>query len=263
MNGHELLPWYVSRTLDPLEEKEFETHLSSCSSCRQELEVLRSLRNTLGPSGMADLLADHPDPQEILAAASPAQADVELTSARAADVVRHVALCAACRQESDWLRGRAVARARGSRRRWAAWAAAAAAGAILGALGMTWLTWRGAAEPAAGLARLVIVTTAQRAAGTQQIVTAPEGAGQITFLFEVDLPPAGFPATLTLRANGERVIHGPRTIAADDLFRGTYVPIACPASVCGPGDYVALLQPNAAGRPGVEYRFRLSGPPPR
>ena len=56
---HQLLPWYVNRTLDDGERATFEAHLAGCSACQAEFKILEELQKSLeneGPAFLAGLI---------------------------------------------------------------------------------------------------------------------------------------------------------------------------------------------------------------
>ncbi len=263
MNAHELLPWYVSKSLDPEETALFEAHLPGCDACAREIALVERLHDQLRGIGPG-VLPDHPEPASLLAAVSPQEADAELTPADAEAVRRHLAVCFACLQELEWLRGRAVAGGgagavrdafspRGRRLLWAGLAAAALV--LVASLYIARLA--SGPGPESGITRLQLVPSTQRSGDTSLAVSAAPGEDHLMLLFEVDLGPEDFPALLTVTAQSGEGIVRPRPIEPDDLFRGAYVTFLCYLRDCPPGRYEAAVQPRDAGRAPTRYQFRI------
>lgn len=49
-----LLPWYVAGTLEPDEHRRVEDHLRGCPACRDEVELLGSMKETLARHGLEE-----------------------------------------------------------------------------------------------------------------------------------------------------------------------------------------------------------------
>ncbi|MGH9869752.1 MAG: zf-HC2 domain-containing protein [Candidatus Polarisedimenticolia bacterium] len=245
---HELLPWYVNGTLEAREREEFERHLQTCLSCRQELPVLQDVSRQVRAPGWA-AHAEHPDPETLSRVVADGEED--------AAVRRHLALCLTCAEEARWLTGEAVAGGSAARRRTGAWivpAAAIAAGLLVVVTAGLLMPWRGPATPA-GVFRPVMVPAIERAAGAT-VVQVPRGAGSVQVLLQADLAPDDFPVRFEVSDASGRAVFAAAGLKEDDLFRGI-LGFTCPRADCPDGDYVARLTPARAGRPPIAYPFSI------
>jgi hypothetical protein len=64
----ELLPWYVSETLDDKESRAMNQHLKRCAACAQEVTVLRAVRESARRESVS-VLVPKPDVEQFLATA--------------------------------------------------------------------------------------------------------------------------------------------------------------------------------------------------
>src|SRR5262245_24617275 len=109
---HALLPWYANGTLEPYEKEEFERHLETCPSCRDEFETIGAMRVEIARHGEA-FFGDHPAP-EVLGALF-GMGEGPIGPAEEETVRRHLAVCATCSEESQWLTGAEIAGGVGAR----------------------------------------------------------------------------------------------------------------------------------------------------
>ncbi|MEM7244605.1 MAG: zf-HC2 domain-containing protein [Acidobacteriota bacterium] len=273
---HQLLPWFFNGTLDVEEAEEFERHLPDCEACRHELDLLETLRPELDEHGAA-LLADHPSPEELLASCEPESADVVLDETRRGEVLRHLALCATCAEETRWLRGEGAATvsedgaaepgsvddgrvvpfeaARG--RSWidrAGWWVAAAAVVLL-AVSLQ----RGGSGPAStGLLPVTVVRSVERDASGSTVVTRQAETGGVHVLLEVDFAPASFPIAFELQREDGTRIHRDEAIPREALLGGALLGFACAAEDCLAGRYHVRITSSEAMPKTLTYTFELT-----
>lgn len=97
--AHDLLPWYYSGTLSTADRSAFETHLSGCSACQKELELLGELRSA-SRDELDRMLSEHPTPSELVDALLSERSRSENDA-----VYRHLAFCPTCAVEAGLIRG--------------------------------------------------------------------------------------------------------------------------------------------------------------
>jgi anti-sigma factor RsiW len=248
----ELLPWYLTGTLDPDEAAAFRDHLAGCAECREEAEIHEKIRSEIARHGKA-FLEDHPSAERLVDAVSGALAAEDEAAVR-----RHLALCDACAREASWAAGEAVAGSEAARRvrpvRWG-WVAAAAAAVIAVIL---LLPWRGSAGRATRLVQADFVRPSELATERPNVFRALPGQDAVRLVFEVDLDPEAFPVTLEIvRADGTAVFRE-SAIARDRLLDGAYLLLDCSLRDCASGSYRARIVPPSFSQPPLELRFEIA-----
>ena len=243
---HELLPWYVTGTLDAEETVTFREHLAACPTCREELRTVETLREQAERHGAA-YFADHPSSERLVAAVTGG-----LAAADEGEVRRHLALCATCAREARWVDGSEQAGAakilRFARRPVIPWgwvAGAAAAGAALA----LFLPFRSGIEPATRIVRPEFVAPTEMAPQSQNVFEPAPGQGSVLLVFEVDLDPDRFPITVSIANEQEKIVFRRGPIEREWLQRGTYLYLDCNLHDCAPGSYTARIAPVAGGEP--------------
>lgn len=293
---HRLLPWYFNGTLDAEEAAAFDAHLHGCDACRRELELLGSLREQIEEHG-ADLFGDHPDPEELLAAADPDQADRPLEAARSAEILRHVALCAACAEESEWLRGesraveaggwrageaeRPAIQPRDTRPRegstfespasaggtappgWGAWLGwAVAAAAVIALLVLPSRISGPLPEPFTGIVSPAVIRSTERSPAGPAAITIPSGERSLHLLLEVDLGSDAFPLAFeVIGPQGEQVFTA-ESLEREGLVGGAAIDFVCARADCPDGAYRARVTTADPQAPEILFAFRLVTAPP-
>lgn len=244
-NQHELLPWYVNETLEPGEADEFRAHLGSCASCREELELMQTIRTEAKDHGEA-FFEDHPSPDRLVA-----MLGGELPDAEAAEVRRHLVLCADCSAEASWARGEGVVGAEASATaphvRWG-WVAAVAA-TILVAVFVGQRT--GIDPPPSGVVRSVHVPAAERGTSGGVEITPRPGETSVLLVFDLALPESSFPVSVDFLAESGAVVRHEAGIGQDALLNRTYLHFSCDFREFPPGRYTARIQTQDSSIPDV------------
>ncbi len=290
-NSHHLLPWYLNATLDDSERQGFEQHLSGCTRCQAEMEVVEKLQAEIASN--PDLLSDHPTPQAILAATAPGSADIETDSEEDVQaVLRHLSVCGFCTRESGWLQGTTIAtpdtgavhgmlsaidtegghrtgrsaaeapgRAASTSARVPGWFTrfALAAAVVVAAIAPPLLLAPSTVGPT-GLVTAGIVRSIARGDESMTIGVV-SGSTRVQLIFEVDLGAGDFPARLEVTtADGNRIFSGAIEGPAD-LLEGLFVIFGCARANCVDGDYTARVLAASPDRTPTEFRFRLTTTP--
>ena len=252
---HDLLPWHLNGTLPPDEDRAFRAHVEGCADCRADLERMQALRIELSEHG-ADLLADHPTPELLVALGR--EETGEADEQEVAAVRRHVELCDACASELRWISGEAVAgapeRAPSSRRVFA-WAAAAAAAASFVTM---LLVSRDQAPPPTGIVRQHYVVPTERADDVANVFALRPGEDAVHLVLEVDLPAGAFPVEVCVLGEGDRVVHRIPSVSRDDLPDGQYLTLRCSVRDCPPGSYSVEIVPSDRNVQPIRHRFALT-----
>jgi hypothetical protein len=256
---HDLLPWYVNKTLTPDELREVEAHLAECDACTRELGVLEKIDAEVARHGAA-FFETHPAPDELVAWIEPGE--TALDPARRAALSKHVALCASCAEEAGWIRGEAAAGAavatgaavrpfRGPSARWLA----AAAGLFVAAVGIGLLVRSRDGAAASEVISVHFVPATQRDGAVPEVDLA-EAADAVHLLFEVDLAPEAFPVSLR--------IHGPRgvvlssdRVAGSTLLRGRFLFVRLRRDELPPGAYRAEVRSIPLPAQFIEFAFAI------
>ena len=270
---HDLLPWYVGGSLGREEAHAFEIHLGQCADCARELPVWTELRKRLELHG-AELLADHPAPEALVAVALPEHEPRPDESQRLA-VERHLAVCPTCADEARWIRGEAEAvggsRAQRAatigptsvgRRAWIGPLAGVAAGFLLAALVLLPLR-PSRVETTTALIGVHQVQAATRDGGSPAEVRLPADAGSFHLLLEIDGAGDDFPVRLTIERSDGRAIYAADGVRKEDLFRERFLFVACRRREYPDGDYVAKVVTARDGGRATEYPFRVGSQPGR
>ncbi|MCP3978636.1 MAG: zf-HC2 domain-containing protein [bacterium] len=259
-NHHELLPWYVTGALEAAEAASFERHLEACASCRDEVELLGSVRTEAGVHG-AEFFDDHPSPDDLI----DALAD-DLPQEQSRRVLRHVAICSACSTEARWIRGEEIVggnvhsfpapqSAPAARSAWWGWVAAAAA---LTLLVVNVATQRGS-EPTSGVVQSLLVSGAERgASGAPRIVPAPD-ARSFELVFDLALRESAFPLTVELVDERGALVHRETDVPFAALREAIYLHVVLDARDFPAGRYVARIRSADTDIPD-ERPFRVDSP---
>ena len=260
---HELLPWYLTETLEPDEAAAFRDHLPGCEPCREEMAVIKKIQAEVERHG-EEFLEDHPPAGRLVAALRG-----ELEDDEAAKVRRHIALCTACATEARWVRGELAARApevpaqrpvRGARGAWV-WLGAVAA---LVVAFMITKPLRTPVGPSTGVVTPQFVVPTERAEGEANVFTLPPAPQRLLLMFEVDLPRESFPVGIEiLDADGESA-HRQSGVAPESLLQDAYLFVQCHRRDCKPGSYTASITASRGDESApLEFRFEvLESPPP-
>ena len=265
MNPHGLLPWYANKTLDSDEAALFESHLSGCEVCRDDLEALKKMQAELERYGET-LLADHPNAEELVAVVRGEGGDDEIEPDKARRVREHLALCATCGDEARWATGAAAATgtlevAPTGGWRLPAWGWATAAAVVLVALTVSLTTNLFTPDRDTGIVRVFLVEPTQRAPGAETDIRVPADTDLVRLLLEVDLTPGAFPAVFEVVDADRNTVHRNRAIAAADLYLGRFLFFECGRDDCPDGAYLARLIPRSGQGPATRYPFRLTTEP--
>jgi len=252
---HELLPWYLTGTLQPNLAGEFREHLSGCESCRNEMAILEAMRAELGQHGEA-LLEDHPSAERVVGAVRGELADDD-----AAAVRRHLALCSTCAEEASWVAGEAAFRDattdRGGTPRigrvWS-WAAGIAAVLVLGSIPL-FLVF-GPVGIRTGVVEVHHLESSQRGSA-QSNVFARQPGQPVRLILQVDLPPEGFPLRLTLVDGKERTVHSQSGVTS--LLDG-YLHYVCADADCPAGRYTLEVYESGSTEPALFFDFEVVEP---
>jgi hypothetical protein len=268
---HDLLPWYVGGSLGREEATAFEAHLGECQACARELRVWTELRKKLELHGEG-YLADHPDPEALIAVVLPEHEPRPEEQQRLA-VERHLAVCPTCAEEARWIRGDARAvegsgadrvRAFGpihvTRRAWIGPLAGVAAGFLLASVVLLRMRPSGV-ETTTGLIGIHQVQAATRDGGGPAEVRFAGDAGSLHLLLEVEVE--AFPVRLTIERSDGRSIYSADGIGRSDLFRERFLFVVCLRRDYPDGDYVAKIVTARDGGRATEYPFRVEGEPGR
>jgi hypothetical protein len=261
---HELLPFFVNRTLEPEESAAFERHLAECDACRGELEVLKRLRAQIEEHGDA-FLADHPSAEKLVALLSPGQED--LGTEEATELKRHVALCATCAEELAWVKGESTAGSAratpdATRRPFGSslpiWPWALAAASLLLVVSVPLWFRPAAVEVATGVIGVQHVPPTQRAGSGPTVVHVPVDAAWFPIDIEVDVISSDFPLTLEIVDAERTTVYELTGIDGATLLDGRWL-ITCRREEFPDGDYLARVR--RSGEPAEllgEYPFRVS-----
>jgi hypothetical protein len=170
----------------------------------------------------------------------------ELSADEAAELRRHLALCATCAEEAAWIKGERTAEssrpgraaAAGARRVWP-WAVAAAAAVLLAAFVPAWLR-PAPVEIETGVVGVQFVYATQRAGGVRSEVRVPADASWFHFNIEVDALSSDFPLSLEIIDADERVAYRLDGIGEADLQGGSWL-VICRRDEFPDGDYLARV----------------------
>jgi Putative zinc-finger len=258
---HQLLPWFVNGTLDPVEARAFKDHLDACGACSEEMELWSSMLPEIERHGEA-FFASHPEPEAIVAAARGSRPE-----GAASEIRRHLALCSTCTTEARLARddGSAIGKAApGSRRlpalgsdgragRYLPWLVAAAA-LIVAAIGLH----QAISRTGTRLVPAFFVEAQDRASDIGAILL-PRRSDLFQIVLPVDVEPGSYPLTIEISDSHGRVIFRQEGIAS--AYRDRFLFIVCDSHDFADGDYVARATTSgssAARHPGsIEFRFRL------
>jgi hypothetical protein len=252
---HALLPWYVNATLDAGERAAFETHLPGCVSCREELLLLRALRDAVRRHG-EDFFLPHPEPERLVTELLEGLPEPEGGAVR-----RHVALCATCAVESRLVReDRARARPplagaapAAPWRRIVPWAAAAAvvAGVAVG-------LWQrpGPAVRPSEIVEAYYVEPSRRDAGSV-VLSVPPSAPGFEIVLPLEITAASLPLTVEILDRSGRTVFLRREVTR--VYRDSFLFVHCARAEFPDGEYLARVHPAApAGQtPSAPFEFRF------
>jgi RNA polymerase sigma factor (sigma-70 family) len=251
---HELLPWYMTGTLEPQLAEEFREHLATCDACRREMAALEKLRGALAEHGDA-FLDDHPTAEDLVAATrGEAAAGAERTR-------RHLALCTTCAEEATWVTGESEYRAApgatarlGTVGRPFGWAAAIAAMLLMASVPLLWLTQR--AEVALGVVNVRHLESTQRGAMGRNVYAFEPDETAIRMIALVDIAPDRFPLSVALvDGDGETILRQPIRSLLDG-----YLLFDCPRKVCSTGRYALEIYGAGATEPELTFDFETVEP---
>jgi hypothetical protein len=257
---HDLLPWYVAGSLDPEETAAFETHIRHCRPCDRDVAQMRRMRDIIERHGAA-FFEPHPGVESIVA-----EAFDDLPSAGAGSVRAHLEFCPTCALESRLARascpgtGAPVPAAPPRSVRWNLLLPWLAAAAVLLAIGVpVWLQRDQAAWPT-GLVEVHYIEAVQRGF-SPTVVRIPRSAPAFQIVLPVPLTPDDLPIAVSIRDREGRTVFARRE--AKEIYRDSFLFIACDRRDFPDGDYSVSVQPAATGAGGqpssIEYRFRVTG----
>ncbi len=257
---HELLPWYVSGTLEPEEARAFEIHVRTCRPCGRDLGPLRQMQEVIARHGEAFFLP-HPDPDRIVA-----EAFDRMPPSEAEEIHTHLLLCSTCALESRLAReGReeTAATAPIARRRHLRWKAALpwlAAAAVLVSISLPlWRQRERSARPT-GIVQAFYVEPAQRAPGPA-VLRLPPSAEGFQIVLPVDLGPGDLPVAVSIHDQAGRIVFARDGVT--EVYRGSFLLVSCDREDFPDGDYVVRvrLTPGLGEGPPppLEFRFRVTG----
>jgi anti-sigma factor RsiW len=277
---HALLPWYANGTLGPEEEADFKRHLETCAPCREELEEFEVLRGEIARHGEA-FFEEHPAPE--LLGALFGVGEGALDPAEEDRMRRHLAVCAACSEETRWLMGVEVAGSeapagaaegdqrpsfRASQRRrgrpWASLlmprllpAAAAAALVLLGTILFPG-PWRGTS--ARGPAARGFINATSRTSAVTEVVTEvtvrPEHKA-IVLEFNSELTASQVPARIEIKDGAGRIVHRETGLRPAFGGAGAVFTIVVPRATLTAGLYSASLYGLDPQEHPTEFWFRI------
>jgi len=253
---HQLLPWYVTGTLERAETEAFREHLAGCPDCRDEMGVLQKIRDAVerhGPSFMSD----HPSAERLVAAVRGDAPEDERQ-----EILRHVALCASCATESRWITGELTAGdaaatpsapSRATQRHLGPWIALAAAFIAVAIL-------IPALRPGPSLDGILdaqYLSPTERSV-SPRIVELSEDR-PLVLLLEPDLPASEYPIEIEIVNSAGKVVVRQVDIDRSRLLDELYLLVSCDFRHCSPGDYIARVRPSSDGT-ASEIRFRVVRP---
>jgi hypothetical protein len=258
---HELLPWYVTGTLEAEELAAFREHLAGCPTCREEMGFLTEVREAFERHGEA-LLEPHPPAETVVAFARG-----DLGGDDGVQMRRHLVLCAACATEARWARdGAAVEReapaaepsrptpesGSGAARPWK-WATAIAATIAGVALALPLL--QGPSGPRSGVVRPVTVRPPERSAGGRNALALAPHEDRVLLLLGVDFPAESFPLALEITDRSGRRVHAERGIGRDLVLQDTHLFVELLRRDVPPGAYTARIRAEGGGASDMTYEF--------
>jgi len=252
---HDLLPWYMTGTLDPEQAVAFRDHLPDCEACRAEMDFIARLQAEIDRHGEA-FLEEHPPAQRLVAAFRG-----ELGQAEAAEVRRHLALCAACATESRWIADdeRSESTGEDARRRLPAgpWPWVALAAAAL-ALALVVPFWRSTPDPT-GIVQPRFVRSTERADGQRNVFEVERDGAPLWLMFSVDVPPAAFPVTIEIdpAADGAAAAFRRSGIEQSMLLNDLYLFVRCSRQTCPAGRYVARISGSDGSAALLRFEFEV------
>jgi putative zinc finger protein len=256
MSDHELLPWQLNGTLTPEERARFEEHLPGCSRCTAEIEFLRRLQEQIRIHGEAFFSA-HPTADTIVAGALK-----ELDGPQAAELRRHLDVCATCTTEIQIIQegqrsiggGSAASLLRGRGwRRALPWAVVA--GAVLAILIPLWQKLQ-PSLPRSGPISATYLEPPQRAGGVNRVEVA-QGAALFQLVIPVDRDEKGAPISLEIHDSSGKMILGRGPLK--DFYRDRFLLVLCERSEFPDGDYTVTLRGPAAAE--IEIPFQVRSQP--
>ncbi len=256
---HDLLPWYVTGTLDSQEAAEYERHREGCRRCREEETLLRELRGAIGTYGEAFFLP-HPEPEQIVA-----EAMEGLAGPAGEEVRRHLLFCSTCAMEVRLVRREESAPPAATAHREsiprASWRPSLPwVVAVASLLLATILVGRqGFRSPRyTSVLQTYYIEAPQRSTAPSR-VEVPRMASVFQIVLPVDLPADSFPLHLEILDSRGRAIFSRGDLRS--IYRDSFLFVACDPRDFPEGVYVARIQ--AAARPGarpvapLEFRFQV------
>jgi len=252
---HELLPWFMTGTLEPTLAEEFREHLSGCEPCRDEMAMLKALRGELEEHGAA-FLDDHPSSERVVGAVRGELADED-----AAGVRRHLALCSICAEEASWVAGEAVfgdptiqeRRVPRIGRAWS-WAAGIAAVLVLGSI--PWFLVPRPEGPRTGVVEVHHLESSRRGSPHSNVFARAPGE-PLRLILQVDLPAESFPLRLTLVDGNDRTVRTQSEVTA--LLDG-YLHYVCTGADCPIGSYSLQVYESGGTDPALTFDFEVVEP---
>ena len=257
---HELLPWYLTRTLEAAEAEAFRDHLAACPRCREEMAVLKKVRDAAQKHGPA-FFSEHPEADRLVAAIRG-----ELNESEAAEIRQHLALCVTCATESRWITGELTAdvevprqpggEARAEPRRVRGWRLPlTAAVAALVLVGVLVTVPRGSYT---GVVHGHYLTPTERGSGEAVLVSRPTGGAPLVLVLEVAYPPSAFPVEVEIVDDAGRPVIDDVSAQHEDLFEELYLILKLDPRDFPTGSYTVRVRPSAGGLPQLESRFEIT-----
>lgn len=257
---HELLPWYVSGTLEPEEARAFEIHLRDCRSCGRDLGPLRQMLEAIERHGEA-FFRPHPDPDRIVA-----EAFDRMPPSEAEEIHTHLLLCSTCALESRLARegreGTAATEPIARRRpvRWKVVLPWLAAAAVLISISLpVWRQRERGARPT-GIVQAYYVEPAQRAPGPA-VLRLPPSTEWFQIVLPIDLRPDDLPVAVSIHDHAGRIVFARAGVR--DVYRDSFLLVSCDREDFPDGDYVVRVRQSPGHGEGplspLEFRFRVTG----